>query len=99
MNTQKNRGKGIKLIPVSVKGQPVQINLSSLDMDARTVHHGDFKGIKVNSAASLSFGDSQVIWPEAKKTGVAMSIENPAFGVLAIDFLTSHGFTVSKSAP
>jgi hypothetical protein len=94
-----NRTQGIKLIPVSVGGQTAQINLSSLDMNARAVHHGEFQGTKVNSAASLAFGDSQVIWPNANKTGVAVSIENAAFGVLATDFLTAQGFTVTPPAP
>ena len=92
MNKQ---NKGIKLVPVSVNGVTLQINPSSIGKEKRTVHHGEFKGVKVHSPESCKVGDSVVVWPEAGKP-LAMVLSKAEMGVIATQFLESEGYQVSE---
>lgn len=79
-----------KLVPVSIGGITIRVDPTSIGKDNRTPHHGEFKGVKVNSPETFQIGDSVILWPEAGKP-LAISIGKAALGVLATQFLQAEG--------
>ncbi|TSA44094.1 hypothetical protein D4R49_00735 [bacterium] len=94
---KKQRFAGIKLVPVSINGLTVPINLAAIDKNARTVHHGEFEGKKVNSPATLKIGDSVAIWADTDKQP-AITMSQPAMGLMCQQYLESEGYAVSKKS-
>lgn len=93
---KKQQGSGIRLIPVSINGTLVKIDPSSIGREKRTIHHGEFKGMQVNSPETYQIGESVVLWPEAGKP-FAVAMSKAALGVLSTEFLKSEGFTVKAA--
>ena len=83
-----------KLIPILLNGAQIQVNPASIDKSARTLHHGEYKGTKVNSPESFKTAESLVLWPEAGKS-VVISMSKPAAMVFAQQLLESEGHTVT----
>lgn len=92
MNTKKQRFT--KLAPVSINGITVPIDTAAISKDKRTVHHGQYKSVQVNSPETCQIGDSVVIWPESGKA-VSVTMSKAALGVLATQYLESEGHTVT----
>jgi len=92
----KGTTRGIKLVPALVNGLLIQINLAAIDKDARTVHHGKFDGEQVNSPATLKIGDSVAIWPDADNKSTAVTMSQPAMGLMCQQYLESEGYAVTK---
>ena len=93
----KNQRKGfagIKLLSVMVNGAAAKIAPSTISSGARTLHHGEYQGVKVNSPASCKFGDSVILWPEAGKSE-AVSMSKAAAAVFCKQYLESEGHTVT----
>lgn len=96
MNKQNKRS--IKLVPAVLNGSVAMIALASLASNPnRVVHHGQFEGKQVNSPATLEIGDTVVVWPEAERKDIAVTIKKADFGLLAKQHLESQGYTVQKS--
>ena len=85
-----------KLVPVTINGATVLINPASINKAERTVHHGEFNGVKVNSPATFEAGDSMIIWADADKPAV-ITMSKAALGVLATQYLEKSGYTVKKN--
>ncbi|MFZ3044230.1 MAG: hypothetical protein WA058_03970 [Minisyncoccia bacterium] len=83
-----------KMVPIQISGLQILINPASIDKSNRVVHHGEYKGTKVNSPESCQIDESIVIWAESGKSPV-ISMSKAAFGVLATQFLESEGHTVT----
>ncbi len=95
MNKQSQRHIARKMVPALIGGKKMMIDLNSLQGTDRTVHHGNFKGTEVHSSATQQIGDSVLYWPDAKKRDVVVSAPQASFGITAIEFLQSHGYTVT----
>ena len=77
-------------VTVAIDSAMIKVNSASIDRKVRTTHHGEFKGIKVNSPETYQIGDSVIIWPEAGKP-FAISMNKAVLGVLATQSLQSEG--------
>lgn len=97
MNTKQTQQLRTKLILANVNGIAIQMNAASIDLGERTLHHGEYKGVKVKSPASCQIGETLVFWPDAKKPFV-VSMNKADFGVLATQFLQAEGHTVTLNS-
>ena len=79
---------------VKIDGTPVQIKPDSIPLERRTVCHGDYNGVKVNSPAFTKIGDSTITWDES---GKSLTMRTPAAVLLAKGVLESEGFQVTKA--
>ena len=96
MNKQRfSASRSAKLVPVTIGGIAVAIDLKSIDTSKRKVHHGKFGDTQVNSPATLQIGDSVLIWPDAEKKDVAFTMDVASLGVLATQYLEDNGRTVT----
>jgi hypothetical protein len=84
------------LLLAAISGTLVRIDPKSISDDQRTLHHGEFEGVKVNSPATCQIGNSVIFWPDSRKS-TAVSTSEAGFGLTAKNFLESKGYTVTKN--
>ncbi len=81
------------MVALTIEGKRFIADANSFDKSARTVHHGEFQGVKVDSPATLEIGGNVIAWPDNSEPA-AVAFTEAAYGVAAIGYLKLKGGTV-----